>query len=166
VRLRAPLFGLILAAGIQLPAQSGAPPRASEAPRVVFVCEHGSVKSLMAASYFNQRAQAKGLRVRAVARGVDPERTVPPAVRDGLRAAGFDVSEYRPQLLRASDVEGATLVVSFDEDVFEMVAGRARYVKWDNLPSVLSNYARGKDAILERIDGLLAEIAGVPRSEQ
>jgi hypothetical protein len=34
------------------------------------------------------------------------------------------------------------------------------------LPSVLSNYARGKDAILERIDGLLAEIAGVPRSEQ
>jgi hypothetical protein len=37
--------------------------------RVVFVCEHGSVKSLIASTYFNQRAKARGLAFAAVARG-------------------------------------------------------------------------------------------------
>jgi protein-tyrosine-phosphatase len=94
--------------------------------RVVFVCEHGSVKSLIAASYFNQRAQAKGLSVRAVARGVAPELTVPPLVRTRLRADGFDVSGYRPQFLADSDIRGATLIVSFDKNVAGALAGAAR----------------------------------------
>ena len=91
---------------------------------------------------------------------------MPASVRDGLRAAGFDVSNYRPQLFTTSDLNGATFVVSFDEDVSDTVAGRARYLKWDHLPGVLSNYARGKDAIVERVDSLLVELASVPRKEQ
>jgi hypothetical protein len=136
-------------------------PSARGAPRQgVFVCEHGSVKSLIAASYFNQRAKAKGLNVRAIARGVAPEPTVSPVVRDGLRAAGFEVSGYRPEVPAESDVNGATLIVSFDEDVSNTVAGRARYLQWDNLPGVLSNYARGKDAIVVQVDLLVGELAG------
>lgn len=38
--------------------------------QVVFVCEHGNVKSLMAASYFNQLAAQRGLRWRAVSREI------------------------------------------------------------------------------------------------
>lgn len=155
---------LILAITFGSPALAQAPP-AGGAPRaqVVFVCEHGSVKSLIAASYFNRRAKAKGLRFRAIARGVAPEPAVPPVVRDGLRAAGFDASGYRPQLLAASDISGATLIVSFDEDLSDTVAGRARYLKWDNLPGVLSNYARGKDAIVTQIDSLVDELASAAR---
>lgn len=123
------------------------------------MCEHGSVKSLIAASYFNKRAKAKGLSVRAIARGVAPEPAVPPVVRDGLRAAGIDVSGYRPQLLAASDLSGATVIVSFDEDLSDTVAGRTRYQKWDNLPGVLANYPRGKDAIVAQIDSLVDELA-------
>ena len=152
---------IILAITFRCPTLAQAPAE-SVAPRaqVVFVCEHGSVKSLIAASFFNQRAKAKGLSVRATARGVAPEPAVPPVVRDGLRAAGFDVSGYRPQLLAASDISGATLIVSFDEDVSGTVAGRARYLQWDNLPGVLSNYARGRAAIVMRIDSLVDELAG------
>jgi hypothetical protein len=83
-------------------------------------------------------------------------------VRDGLRAAGFDVSAYRPKLLTASDIRGATLVVSFDEDVSHAVAGRVRYLQWDNLPAVMSDYARGKDAIVKQVDSLLSELASAP----
>jgi hypothetical protein len=50
--------------------------------QVVFVCEHGNVKSLMAASYFNTMAQARGLPFRAVSRGSAPDSdTVPDFVR-------------------------------------------------------------------------------------
>jgi protein-tyrosine-phosphatase len=143
----------------QSPAAAHAPATAS----VVFVCEHGSVKSLIAASYFNQRAQAKGLKVRAIARGVAPEPTVPPAVLDGLRAAGIDVSEYRPRLLSDADIRGATLIVSFDEDISSAVAGQARYLQWDNLPGVLSDYPRGKTAIVKKVDVLVGELAGAAR---
>ncbi|MGH8137076.1 MAG: hypothetical protein ACREVV_02605 [Steroidobacteraceae bacterium] len=143
-----------------------ATPRAAEAPRVVFVCEHGSVKSLIAASYFNQRAQVKGLKVRAIARGVAPEPTVPPAVRDGLRTAGFDVSGYVPQALEASDINGATLIVSFDEDIADAIGGRVRYLKWDNLPAVLSDYPRGKEAIVKQVDQLLREFRAERYREQ
>ena len=44
--------------------------------RVVFVCEHGSVKSLIAMDYFNRSARERGLAYRAVARGTAPEATV------------------------------------------------------------------------------------------
>jgi hypothetical protein len=50
--------------------------------RIVFVCEHGSVKSLVAAMYSNHRAQQQELAYRAVARGTAPEALVPRAVSD------------------------------------------------------------------------------------
>ena len=131
----------------------------NEPARVVFVCEHGSVKSLIAMVYFNRSAQERGLPYRAVARGTAPEPTVPGPVREGLHAAGFEVSEFVPQLFKASDVDGASLVVSFDQDIDKTVGGRARHSRWDNLPGVLANYARGRDAIVRHVDVLLDELA-------
>jgi hypothetical protein len=46
---------------------------------VLFICEHGNVKSLMAASYFNLLALQSGLRYRAVSRGTDPNSTTVPS---------------------------------------------------------------------------------------
>jgi protein-tyrosine-phosphatase len=153
--MRIVLFGLAMSFGGQsLAADSSL----SEPPRVVFVCEHGSVKSLIGMVYFNRSAQERGLPYRAVARGTAPEPTVPGPVREGLRAAGFDVSEFVPQLFKASDVDGAALVVSFDQDISKIVAGRARHLRWDNLPGVLAEYARGRDEIVRHVDTLLDEL--------
>jgi arsenate reductase (thioredoxin) len=128
--------------------------------RVVFVCEHGSVKSLVAMEYFNRRAKARGLAYRAVARGTAPERTVPKAVRDGLRSDGFDVSAFEPRKLQGCDVDRASLIVSFDQDIASIVGARARYLKWDDLPGVLTDYTRGKDEIVRHVDALIDELAG------
>ena len=40
---------------------------------VVFVCEHGAAKSLIATLYFNKLAAERGLAARAAFRGVDPQ---------------------------------------------------------------------------------------------
>jgi hypothetical protein len=57
--------------------------------RVVFVCEHGSVKSLVAMVYFNRRAQERGLAYRAVARGIAAEPEVPSTPLRELLALGW-----------------------------------------------------------------------------
>lgn len=134
--------------------------RDSAAPRlVVFVCEHGSVKSLVAMEYFNRGAKTRGLNYRAVARGTAPEPTVPRAVEKGLHRDAFDVSAFKSRKFDVSDVDRASLIVSFDQDVASVVGDRARYLQWDDLPGILANYTRGKAAIVRHVDALLDELA-------
>lgn len=153
------VFALLALLGIQWPIRSVAADALLEARKVVFVCEHGSVKSLVAASYFNRSAQSRGLPYRAVARGTAPDRSVPAAVQAGLRAIGLDVSSYVPQLFQVSDLQDASLVVSFDQDIAATIRGRVRHLQWDNLPAVLADYARGRDAIVEQVDSLVEALA-------
>ena len=152
------LCSLALSYGAQLLAQGIAASSPREPAHVVFVCEHGSVKSLVATEYFNRSAQKRGLAYRAVARGTAPEPIVPSSVREGLRTAGFDVSHFVPRLFGPSDVEEASLVVSFDRDVATIVDGKARHLAWDNLPGVLTDYARGRDEIVRHVDDLIDEL--------
>jgi hypothetical protein len=108
--------------------------------------------------YFNRRVQERGLAFRAFARGTAPEPAVPAAVREGLHADGFEVADFVPQLFGASDVDKAALVVSFDQDIAKTV-DRVRHAKWDHLPEVMADYARGRDAIVARVNSLLEELA-------
>ena len=153
------LFNVAAAFAIQAAAQSVTATRSPQPTGVVFVCEHGSVKSLVAMEHFNRKAQERGLPYRAVARGTAPAPTVPPSVREGLHADGFDVSSFVPQLLRATDVDNVALVVSFDDDISKTVGGRTRYLKWDDLPGVLDDYPRGREAIVRQVDTLIETLA-------
>ena len=153
------LFGLAIALGTQAKAQSASVTSPGQPSTVVFVCEHGSVKSLVAMEHFNRKARERGLSYRAVARGTAPDPVVPTPVQNGLRADGFDVSDFVPRMLSTSDVADGALIVSFDSDIAGTVGGRARYVKWDGLPAVLADYPRGRDAIVRQVDALIDALA-------
>jgi arsenate reductase (thioredoxin) len=153
------LCSLAVLMGTQARAQGPEAGDSAGTRRVVFVCEHGSVKSLVAMEYFNRGAKARGLPYRAVARGAAPEPTVRRVVEDGLRSDGFDVSAFVSRKFCGSDVDHASLIVSFDQDVSSVVSARARYLKWNDLPGILSDYTRGKDAIVRHVDALLDELA-------
>lgn len=45
-------------------------------PTVVFVCEHGSAKSVIAAAEFKRMAKEKGLDLNILARGTNPDATM------------------------------------------------------------------------------------------
>ena len=51
---------------------------------VVFVCEHGAAKSVLAAAYFNRFAAQMGLDMQAVARGTKPDQELSPQTVKGL----------------------------------------------------------------------------------
>jgi hypothetical protein len=60
-------------------------------------------------------------------------------------------------------VDGASLVVSFDQNVEKIVGGRARHLRWDNLPAVSTDYALGRDEIVRHVDALIDQLArGAP----
>ena len=158
ISLRHFLLSVVVALGAQA-TQSLAAHAAGEPKRVVFVCAHGSVKSLVAAVYFNRLAGERGLPYRAMARGTAPDSTVPAPVVDGLHTDGFDVAGFVPRLLRESDIDGIALIVSFDEDITKTVGTRAPYLKWDDLPGVLSDYPRGRVAIVSQVDALVEALA-------
>jgi protein-tyrosine-phosphatase len=127
--------------------------------RVLFVCLHGSAKSLMAAEYFNRMAAARGIDTRAESAGLEPDDAVPPGVVKGMASDGFDVRARRPRRPTPADVDPATTVVTFACDVGALGGMAARVERWDDVPAVSADFTRARDAIVARVGRLLADEA-------
>jgi len=80
---------------------------------VLFVCEHGSAKSVIAAAHFNRLAEQRNPPYRAIARGINPDPEIPQQVRLNLAKDGLDVATWKPQVVAEKDVREATRVVTF-----------------------------------------------------
>jgi protein-tyrosine-phosphatase len=62
--------------------------------RILFVCLHGSAKSVIAAAHANRLARG---RVEASSAGLEPDPAIPQQVVDGLAADGMHVPETPPR---------------------------------------------------------------------
>jgi protein-tyrosine-phosphatase len=134
-----------------------APRKLGASGTVVFVCEHGNVKSLIAREWFNRLATDRGLGIRAVSRGITPEALVPPAIAAALRSDGFDVSTFEPRALRAADATGAVRVVGIGVDLSASEErGDAPLDTWEGIPPASERYTASRDALRARIEALLS----------
>jgi len=133
-------------------------------PHVLFVCEHGNVKSLMAAEYFARRATERGLALGAVARGTAPNSLgVPPPIVEGLRAEGFDVAAFVPRQVAPSDAVDAVRVVVIGVVLPEDVARAARGVEiWNDVPPASEDFAAARQALGRHVEDLLRRLASPP----
>ncbi len=130
----------------------------SPPPTVLFVCLHGSAKSLIAAQHFTRLAHERDLRYRAESAGLEPDAEVPAPVAAGLARDGFDVHEYVPALVTATRVGEAVSVVSFGCDLPETIVSD-RHERWDDLPLVSDGYDRARDAIVARVERLIEALS-------
>jgi protein-tyrosine-phosphatase len=133
---------------------SGSP---APSQRVVFVCEHGSVKSLIAREWFNRLAAERGLDLRAESRGMTPDATVPLAIADALQGDGFDVRTFEPRPFKADEARDALRVVGIGVDV--SAAEQIPHETWEGIPPASENYAASRDALRARIEVLLEALA-------
>ncbi len=125
---------------------------------VLFVCEHGAAKSVVAAAHFNQLAKERGLPFRAIARGTAPDTSVPGRIAQGLKSEGLAVpAGYKPTLVSAPDATGVARVVTFDVTLPGAVNAVA-LERWDGLPAFSDGYAAASAAIAKKVDGLLREL--------
>ena len=131
---------------------------------VLFICEHGTVKSLMAKLLFERYAAEAGLNVRAVSRGSAVEPAVPEWMRANLRGDGFALGSWTPQPLKPEDLHVARYVASFDLPASVSSAASVPRTQLDSLPATSRDYAANRDAIALRVHRLVDSLVAVSRT--
>ena len=127
---------------------------------VVFVCEHGAAKSVVAMAYFQQLVSERKLPFKAISRGTNPDSAIPQPVRNGLAADGLSLGGFTPRKLSVADLASAITVISFDQPaVATLVGDRLPSSAWDGLPAVSENYAVARDSIRQRVQALVDSLA-------
>lgn len=119
---------------------------------VVFVCEHGSAKSVVAAAYFNHIAQQQGLNLHAISRGTTPDPALSPVVIEGLHKDKVELTTAKPSRLTSSDALDALQVVSFCELPKEIKSQNVE--RWE-VPPISEDYSKSRDAIVKKIQELI-----------
>lgn len=142
---------ILLLGGVAAPGQDK-----QENQTILFVCEHGSAKSVIAAAHFNRLAEQRKLPYRAIARGINPDPEIPQQVRVNLAQDGVDVAAWKPQLVAEKDVREATRVVTFGCKLpFPEKITAGKLAHWQDVPSTSEDYERARTVIVDKIEALL-----------
>ncbi len=121
---------------------------------ILFVCEHGSVKSVVAAFHFNRLAKERNLRYTAISRGVNPDSIVPQIIIDKLQDDGFVANGLKPKKLAISDTMGVSRIVSFCALPNDFHSTES----WDGVAPLTKEYDKGRRDIVIRITRFLDEL--------
>lgn len=135
-------------------------PEPKPAGTILFVCEHGSAKSVVAAAHFNRIAAARGLPFRAISRGTVPDAEMAPAAVEGLRGDGLKPDDPAPAKLEHADLDAAVRVVTFCA-LPPGLQARSPIEQWE-VPPVSTEYAASREAMLLQIERLLRELTTPP----
>ncbi|HEY0987387.1 MAG TPA: hypothetical protein VGD80_10065 [Kofleriaceae bacterium] len=142
-----------------VPLACNARPAAMAAPNeVVFVCEHGAAKSVVASQYFNKLAAERGLAIRSIARGADPQAELSISAVKGLKEDGLPPTAGAPRPLTASDVRGSARVIAFDCEQPAMKALRGMDACWDDVPATGEDYVRARDRIRAHVESMVGDM--------
>ena len=126
-------------------------------PKVVFVCEHGAAKSVIATAYFNKLAAERGLTYRATFRGTSPQEALSVRAVAGLKADGVAIPAGAPAAIASADIEKATHIFAIGCTLPAAAhkSGKAR--DWSDVPDD-KGYAGQRDAIVRHVKELLDDL--------
>lgn len=123
---------------------------------ILFVCEHGSAKSIVAASHFRKIAKQEGLNIKVISRGTNPDKAVPEKVNQFLVKDGLEKHTTAPEQLSADDIKNADYVVAFS--TLPANVGKPRnFEAWDT-PSFEAGYPAARDSITVNIRKIIQKI--------
>ena len=160
--VRPPLLLVLITAGLLLTAfgQNRKGRNSSRAtPTVLFVCEHGAAKSVIAAAYFDKLARHRGLDYKAAFRGVNPDAALNAAAAKGLTEDGIDIAGWKPALVAKKDVDEASRVVTLGCTLPAGISKASKVTDWNNVPSPSQNYEYARDDIKKRVQKLVDDLA-------
>ena len=146
-------WAILIACATSVPGQN--PPTK---PKVVFVCEHGAAKSILAAAEFARMAKQRGLEFTILSRGTNPDAEIAAGVRQGLKADGMEVSAAKPMKIAAKDLEGATKVITFGPDLSEWLSKNTKALDWSATPSPGKDYGAARDHLRKELETLLNDL--------
>jgi protein-tyrosine-phosphatase len=148
---------MIAQALIVLSVFSSYQPAAPAEPTVVFVCEHGAAKSVIATAYFNKIAAEKGLRARAIYRGVNPQADLSVSALKGLREDGLTTPDRKPSSIAQTDVDAATVIFAIGCTLPSHATASGKADTWDDVPED-KGYGATRDAIKSHVERLVDDL--------
>jgi arsenate reductase len=126
--------------------------------KILFVCEQGTSKSMIAASYFNKLAEERKLPWRAESCGTNPTDTIPDKVLDGLRSDRVQIVSTKTRKAQQSDIDKADKVILFYSLPANLKSNNKTSL-WNNMPSVSEDYGKARDAITLKVKHLIDSLA-------
>ncbi len=154
LKLERVFLSLVLLAVVAADASAAPQAVSAPAPHMVFVCEHGAAKSLIAMVYFNKLAAGRGLAARASFRRIDPQDALSVRVVAGLKADGLAVPDGRPTAIAAADVAAATHIFAIGCSLPQAATTSRKAQSWDDVPDD-QGYGPMRDAIVRHVRALL-----------
>ena len=127
-------------------------------PTILFMCPHGAAKSVLASAYFQRLAKERGLNVRVLSAGTDPDPEVAPAVAKHLKKQGYEIPIAKPRRATDADILAADVVVSIGCDLKNLPAPPGMLVKWEDVPAPSEDFALADEKIRERVIQLVDEL--------
>lgn len=153
------MIPLLMIVGVAL-AQRAAPAE----PTIVFVCEHGAAKSVIATTYFNKIAAERGLHARALYRGVNPQAELSVSALKGLREDGLTVPDHKPSPITQADVDAATVMFAIGCTLPSNATASGKADSWDDVPED-KGYIATRDAIKRHVERLIDDLLKKQRSQ-
>lgn len=132
------------------------------APSVIFVCEHGAAKSVIATAYFNKLAAERGLPYRATFRGTSPQDDLSTRAVAGLRADGIAIPDGKPSAIGTEDVARATHIFAIGCTLPAVATASGKASDWSDVPED-QGYPPMRDAIVRHVTALLDELQKRPK---
>ena len=127
-------------------------------PTVVFVCEHGAAKSVIAAAYFNKLAAERNLPFRAIFRGTTPQDDLSVRAVEGLKADGVAVPTGKPAAITDADIAAATHIFAIGCTLPDTARRSGKASDWSDVPGD-QGYGPMRDAIVRHVQQLLDQLA-------
>jgi arsenate reductase len=124
---------------------------------VVFVCEHGAARSVIAAAYFNRLAAERHLPYHAIARGTSAQENLSIATVNGLESDGIHFDHAKPQTLTKADLTDAVRIVSFCP-VAQSLSGDLRVDEHDDVPEISQDYGAARNLIVEYVKQVVDDL--------
>ena len=134
------------------------PAPSADAPSIVFVCEHGAAKSVIATAYFNKLAAERGLPYRATFRGVNPQDDLSVRALEGLKADGLVSPSGKPLAISDTDVQKATHIFAIGCTLPDKARLSGKSDNWSDVPDD-KGYGPMRDAIVRHVNDLLDRLA-------
>jgi arsenate reductase (thioredoxin) len=127
-------------------------------PEIVFVCEHGAAKSVIAAAWFNKLAAERGLRERATYRAASPQAELSVATLKGLREDGVALPTEKPAAISQGDVGSASHIFAIGCALPSHASSSGKAESWTDVPEVSDGYDASRDAIKRHVEQLIQQI--------
>jgi arsenate reductase len=126
----------------------------AQTKKIIFVCEHGAAKSVIASAYFNKLAKDRHLDYMAECRGTNPDNEVSAKAKEGLTADHVYDNKTKPKKLVIDDTFKAERMILFTS-LPPNFKTNVPTEDWSGLENLDGDYTERRDAIVKQINTLL-----------